>query len=149
MLAAALTLATVAGAAPEAKQRVRIDLRFDRGGLPSATFVLTPLEAGPIKRDWGRHYLITLPNSPRLYRSWVREGQWVFVGMHGTLVVRSRLKHFVNLDGGGAGGTWKVMDGTGQYAGVTGSGRVGIGHGTWQISGRPLIGRHEGFLALP
>ena len=72
ILAAALTLATVAGAGPEAtKQRVRIDLRIDQGGLVSGTFVLTPLKAGPIKRDWGRHY--RRPTFP--------DGLWVFVGM--------------------------------------------------------------------
>ena len=44
-------------------------------------------------------------------------------------------------------GTWKVVRGTGEYAGITGSGRsahVGHNHGNgaWYI-------RHDGFLTLP
>jgi len=45
-LAAAVTLTSVAAAGPDvAKQRVAIDMKF----YPQVTFVLTPMQAGPLK----------------------------------------------------------------------------------------------------
>ena len=47
-IAAAVTLASVAAAGPTAaKQRVAINMKIH----PQGTFVLTPLQAGPLKRD--------------------------------------------------------------------------------------------------
>ena len=49
-LAAAVTLTSVAAAGPAAaKQRVAIDMKI----YPQKTFVLTPQQAGPLKRDSG------------------------------------------------------------------------------------------------
>ena len=49
---------------------------------------------------------------------------WTFTGKRGTIVLRSQ---FTWIEAGGpyniATGTWKVVRGTGQYAGVTGGGR--------------------------
>jgi len=50
VLVAAVTLTAVAAAGPDpAKQRVAIDMKL----WPQKTYVLTPLEAGPLKRDTG------------------------------------------------------------------------------------------------
>jgi len=65
---------------------------------------------------------------------------------HGTLVARNRIE-WVDLPDGWAvfTGTWKVLRGTGAYAGVSGGGR---GAGTAPAQG---IGKSqfEGFLILP
>jgi hypothetical protein len=65
-------------------------------------------------------------------------------GSRGSLVFRSRLE---DVDAGNryhvGVGTWKVVRGSGQYARVTGGGRIGnmwrVGPGTWSE-------RREGFL---
>jgi hypothetical protein len=146
-LAAAVTLTSVASAGPHAaKQRVAIDLK---------TFVLTPLQAGPLKRDSGtiRHNFLSI--TPR---DVMRDGQKVTIydggvatltGRLGTLTIRDRTE-WVHLerDGNGDGendtiaiGTWKVVRGTGQYAGIAGKGRSGhVGLGS------PWYARYEGVL---
>jgi hypothetical protein len=49
-LAAAVTLTAVAAAGPAvAKQRVALNMKI----YPQGTFVLTPLQTGPLKRDSG------------------------------------------------------------------------------------------------
>ena len=51
VLAAAVTLTSVASAGPAAaKQRVAIDMKI----APKQTFVFTPLQSGALKRDSGR-----------------------------------------------------------------------------------------------
>ena len=51
VLAAAVTLASVAAAGPDAaKQRVVINMKIH----PQGTFVLTPLQAGPLEGDSGK-----------------------------------------------------------------------------------------------
>ena len=88
----------------------------------------------------------------------MRDGQKVTIydggvatltGKRGTLTIRDR-NEWVHLerDGNGDGendgiaiGTWKVVRGTGQYAGIVGKGRsahVGLGS--------PWYARYEGFL---
>jgi hypothetical protein len=154
-LAAAVTLTAVAAAGPDAaKQRVAIDMKL----YPQQTFVLTPLQAGPLKRDTGKisHTLLSI-----LGRAVMRDGQQVTIynggvitltGKLGTLTIRDRTE-WVGLgrDGNGDGevdsiaiGTWKVVRGTGQYAGIVGKGRNGhIGLGS------PWYARYEGLLTAP
>jgi hypothetical protein len=151
-LAAAVMLTSVASAGPHAaKQRVAIDLKL----WPQKTFVLTPLQAGPLKRDSGtiRHNFLSI--TPR---DVMRDGQKVTIydggvatltGRLGTLTIRDRTE-WVHLerDGNGDGendtiaiGTWKVVRGTGQYAGIAGKGRSGhVGLGS------PWYARYEGVL---
>jgi hypothetical protein len=152
-LAAAVTLASVAAAGPNAaKQRVSIDLKL----WPQKTFVFTPLLAGPLKADSGTisHNFLSVPG-----RNVVRDGQKVTIydgsvatltGKRGTLTIRGRndwvhLERDENGDGQAdaiAIGTWKVVRGTGQYAGITGKGRNGhIGLGS------PWYARYEGMLS--
>jgi hypothetical protein len=155
VLVAAVTLTAVAAAGPEpAKQRVAIDMKL----WPQKTFVLTPLQAGPLKRDRGtiRHDLLSISGHEVM-----RDGQRVTIynggritltGKLGTLTIRDR-NEWVDLarDGNGDGEndgiavtTWKVVRGTGQYAGIVGKGRgahVGLGS--------PWYARYEGFLTSP
>ena len=135
-LATAVTVTSVAAAGPNvAKQRVAIDLKL----WPQKTFVFTPLQAGPLKRDSGTisHTLLSITG-----RDVMRDGQKVTIfdggvvtltGRRGTLTIRDR-NEWVHLerDGNGDGqndaiaiGTWRVVRGTGQYAGIVGKGRSG------------------------
>jgi hypothetical protein len=144
VLAAAITLASVAAAGPAAtKQRIAIETRI----LPQGTFALTLLQAGAVK-----------PDSGTVYGNWrglrgrkvMRAGQevtvynalWTLTGKLGTLTIRERTEWVgVGYDDGVALGTWKVVRGTGQYAGLTGAG--GSGHAGL---GTPWYARYEGFL---
>jgi hypothetical protein len=155
VVAAAVTLTSVAAAGPDAaKQRVAIDMKI----YPQGTFVLTPLQAGPLKRDSGTisHNFLSI-----LGRDVMRDGQKVTIydggvatltGKRGTLTIRDRTE-WVHLerDGNGDGqldaiaiGTWKVMRGTAQYAGIAGKGRNGHAG-----LGSPWYARYEGVLSLP
>jgi hypothetical protein len=154
-LATAVTLTSVAAAGPAAaKQRVAIDMKF----YPQVTFVLTPLQAGPLKRDTGK---ISESLTSVRGHDVMRDGQRITIydggvvtltGKLGTLTIRDR-NEWVDLarDGNGDGendgigmGTWKVTRGTGQYAGIVGKGRnahIGLGN--------PWYARYEGFLSVP
>jgi hypothetical protein len=150
---AAVTLTAAAAARPEAgKQRVAITVT-----MLSAKGVLTPLSEGALERDLG-----TFGGdwASRPGRTAIRDGQevdlytvvWTFTGKRGNLVFRERsewvdLGQDLNHDGqedGIAIGTWKVVRGTGPYAGITGGGRsahLGLG--------RQWNQRYEGFLTRP
>jgi len=151
LAAATVTLTSVAAAGPDAaKQRVAITIN----DLPEGEFVLTPLQAGALKRDSGTASLVYGPS-----RVVIREGQKVaifgaathtFEGKRGSLTIRER-SEWVDVDPGpgynAATGTWKVMRGTGEYAGITGGGRSvhvarDVHPGLWKA-------RQEGFLTLP
>ena len=153
--AAAVILTSAAAAGHSAtKQRVAINMKI----LPQSTFVLTPLRGGTLKRDSG-----TVSGNWRSLagRDVMRQGQkvtifsggvWTLSGKRGTLTIRERNEWVdtgsdVNrdrFDDGVALGAWKVVRGTGDYAGLTGnggSGHVGLGN-VWTA-------RFEGFLATP
>ena len=154
-LVAAVTLTSVAAARPDAaKQRVVVNMKI----YPQKTFALTPLQAGPLKRDSGTisSNWLSIPG-----RKVMRDGQEVTIydgavtrltGKRGTLTIRDR-NEWVDLgvDGNGDGevdaigiGTWKVVRGTGQYAGIVGKGRNGhLGLGS------PWYARYEGLLSRP
>ena len=158
-LAAAVTLTTVAAAGSAApKQRVAMDMKICSPGKSQGTFVVTPLQAGPLKRDSG-----TIDSNwlSIIGRDVMRDGQKVTIyvgavtaltGKRGTLTIRDR-NEWVDLgrDGNGDGendgiafSTWKVVRGTGQYAAVVGKGRGGHAG-----LGCPWYARYEGFLTLP
>ncbi len=148
-LAVAVTLASVAAAGPAAtKQRVAINMKI----YPQKTFVLTPLQAGPLEGDSGTisSNWTSIPG-----RKVMRDGQEVTIyngavttltGKRGTLTIRDR-NEWVAVELGEdavAIGTWRVVRGTGQYAGIVGKGRnahAGLGS--------PWYARYEGFLTLP
>ena len=121
--AIAATLAAVAAAGPHAaKQRVEIQVK------DGAPVVLTPLTSGAIKPDAG-----TATFCCWTQRSIMRDGQaidinnpqWTLTLKHGTLVGRNQIG-FVDIPDGLAvfTGTWKVIRGTGVYAGLSGGGRL-------------------------
>jgi hypothetical protein len=149
-LAAAFILASVAAAGPDAaKQRVSITFPAAKAS-PVSPFVLTPLQAGPIKKDSGTATAVWGPG-----RDVMREGQKISITedvdtlktKRGSLVIRSRTEWVDAGNGYSAGiGTWKVTNGTGQYAGVTGGGRSG---GVYIDRGPTYSGQSEGFLTLP
>lgn len=145
VLAAAVALTSVAAAGPAAtKQRVQIDMKIH----PKKTFALATLQSGALKRDSGTH---ACPGDPDDLGTVQRDGQevfrwecraWTFTGKRGTLVLRSQ---FAWIEAGGpyniATGTWKVVRGTGQYAGITGRGRSA------QVGGPSgWVARYQGFL---
>ena len=148
-LVAAVTLTSVAVAGPDAaKQRVAITSQAAKTTQVSP-FVLTPLQAGALKPDSG---VLTAPFSPE--RVVMREGQRVSIydgvgtykGKLGSFVIRNR-SEWVDAGNGYhvASDTWKIVRGTGQYAGVTGGGRGGS---VWLERG-PWSSHVEGFLNLP
>jgi hypothetical protein len=152
VLAAAVTLTSVASAGPAAaKQRVAINAKI----LPAGTFVLTPLRAGALKRDSGT-FNGNWQTAPG--RKVIRNGQevgtytntWTLTGKRGTLTIRERIEWVdIGSDANGDGaqdevatGTWNVVRGTGAYARIAGGG--GSGHAGL---GSPWNGRFEGFLS--
>ena len=158
-LAAAVTLTSVAAAGSDAaKQRVAIDMKLCWPGASEKTFLLTPLQAGPLKRDSGTISFnwLGIFGTPVM-----RDGQEVTIyngsvatltGKRGTLTIRGRNEWVdVGQDGNGDGeqdsvaiSTWKVVRGTGQYAGIVGKGRGGHAG-----LGCPWYARYEGFLTHP
>jgi hypothetical protein len=150
-LVAAVTLTSVAAAGPGvAKQRVAISIKNPEGG----TFVLTPLQAGTLKRDSGT-VRVVFNEEPTV----TREGQNVTVyrnsytlqGKRGSISIRERSEWVsvstekapgTDYTPGVGMGTWKVVNGTGAYAKVTGGGRSGHqGHPEWLVL-------QEGFLRV-
>jgi hypothetical protein len=139
--AIAATLAAVAAAGPQAaKQRVEIQVK------DGAPFVLTPLTPGAIKPDTG-----TATFCCWTMRTTMRDGQaidignprWTLVGKLGTIVGQNQIG-FVDIPDGLAvfTGTWKVIRGTGVYAGLSGGGRVaGV-----QFANGTAKAQFEGFL---
>ena len=153
VLAAAVTLTSVASAVPKAaKQRVAINMKV----IPESTFVLIPLQPGALKRDSG---------SIRGSSNWMqtgcptvlREGQkvwtcspvtWTLSGKRGTLTIREK-NEWVDPGNDKSGchiafGTWKVVRGTGQYAGIAGGGRSAN-----EAHCNEWYARQEGFVSVP
>ena len=146
-LVCALTITGVTGATATAKkQRVVINMK-ERPGVGS--FTLIPMTQGPLVGDAGKYTWITTSKSKG-----EQDGQEfervvatvTYEGKQGTFVV----KEVDTLVAVGIGqrvstGTWKIVRGTGVYAGVTGSGRLAAALGI--VSPDPW--RYEGFLTTP
>jgi hypothetical protein len=143
-LAVAVTLTSVAAAGPSAaKQRVAITNR----DLPDGKFLLTPLQDGALTRDAGTSHVDF--TDPQVV---MREGQRVEIyrttftlkGKRGSLTIRERIEWVYAGNPYVGTGTWKVVRGTGAYAGIAGGGRTasaGLNHGNgaWYV-------HQEGFL---
>ncbi len=152
-LVAALTLTSVAAAGPDAaKQRVAISMK----DLANGTFVLTPLQAGTLKRDSGT-VRVVFRDEPAVMRKgqkvMIYRNTYTFKGKRGSISIRER-NEWVDVSNENAPGfdfrpgvgigTWKVVGGTGRYARIAGGGRsahAGMG-AQW-------LARQEGFLTLP
>jgi hypothetical protein len=160
LLAALVALAAVAltsGAEPEqdaAKQRVaKQRVAIVSGGVESTSgageFVLTPLEAGALKRDSGTttsvwSERIVMRDGQRIA---IDQGVETFEGRRGTLRTRFRIE-WVEAGNGYhvATSTWKLVRGTGQYAQIAGGGRGGVMWRDLERGPGPWSGRSEGFL---
>jgi hypothetical protein len=146
LAAIAATLAAVAAAGPAAtKQLVTIRVKDLASG--SSSFVLTPSSPGAIKPDSG-----TASFCCWTQRSTVRNGQSVDInnpqmtltGKLGTIVARNVIG-FVDIPDSWSvfTGTWKVIRGTGAYAGLAGGGG---GAGVMLADGKTKA-QFEGYLA--
>jgi hypothetical protein len=122
-IAAALVVAVAQGGGMATKQRVVIDGN-------EASFTLTPASIGrPLERDSGSVGFCCWTD-----HTVVRDGQsaditdgptMTLTGKMGTLVARNHME-WLDIEGGYEifTGTWRVVRGTGAYAGATGGGRV-------------------------
>jgi hypothetical protein len=146
-LAAAVTVVSVATAGPEAaKQRVAINVKFHE-----STFVLSPFQAGALKRDSGTATELTDDTCRKVIRDGQQAdvcsgGRWTLTGKRGTLTIRT-LAEWVDPGSGECGvafGTWKVVRGTGQYARIIGGGRS-----AYDAHCQKWYARHEGFVTVP
>ena len=152
-LAAAVTLTSIAAAGPDAaKQRVAISMK----DLDHGTFVLTPLQVGPLKRDSGTVSLVE-SDEPVVMRNGQTVGifrnMYSFKGKRGSFTVRERME-FVEVSNekapgsefrpGVGMGTWKFAGGTGRYARIAGGGRSAMA-GLWPR----WLARQEGYVTLP
>jgi hypothetical protein len=112
--------------------------------------VLTPLETGAIKPDSGK-WIAGATTDNVVMRGGQEvstyEGPSTLKGKRGSLVIRTR-SEWVEAGNGYhvATDTWKVVRGTGQYAGVTGGGQGGS---VWLERTDDWSSQFEGFLTFP
>jgi hypothetical protein len=126
VLVVAATVVTGAASAGHTVALQRIAISFPKGSTDA--FVLTPLAAGPIKRDSGSSSACCWTQ-----RFFQRDGQAIevdnplhtFVGKRGTFTWRAQVS-FLNAGHGyyAMDGTWKIVRGTGAYKHLTGHGRL-------------------------
>jgi hypothetical protein len=124
-------------------------------GLANGTFVLTPLQAGTLKRDSGT-VTVVFSDEPAVMRNgqkvMIYRNAYSFKGKRGNLTIRER-NEWVDVSNENAPGfdfrpgvgigTWKVVGGTGRYARISGGGRSGHAG-----MGAQWLARQEGFLTL-
>ncbi len=149
-VAVAVTLTSVAVAGSDvAKQRVTMTTQGS-GGTYRSPMVLAPRQAGTLERESGTLTASSLDSD----RVVMRHGQRVeihtapatFKGKRGSFVIGARTEYVDAGNGYHIGtGTWKIVRGTGKYAGMTGGGRTGH---VWLESG-PWSSHYEGILTLP
>ncbi len=121
LAATAAILAAVAAAGPvAAKQHVAIQVK------DGTSFVLTPLTRGAIKPDSGGAQFCcwterdTMQNGQPVA---INNPQMTLIGKQGTIVARNEIG-WIDVPNGLSlfTGTWKVVRGTGVYAGLAGGG---------------------------
>jgi hypothetical protein len=133
----ALSIGASAGAVG-GKQRVVIQWKGASG------FVLTPLTSGKLKDDTGTATFCCWKSRVVIrdgLRVEIGDPKMTLVGQRGTLVASNRME-FLDIRGGYSvfTGAWKVIRGTGDYAQLSGTGRVAgivLPNGTtkWQREG--------------
>jgi hypothetical protein len=125
LVAAVAAVAAAAAAAPvSGKQRIQIESK----GSNTESFVLSPRTTGSIQPDkgeityccWTTRHVVSAGETLV-----VNDPHVTLTGANGTLRLRNRIV-WVGLPDGWStfSGTWKVVGGTGTYAGLTGRGRV-------------------------
>jgi hypothetical protein len=136
-LAASVALTSIAGAAPEAAKKQRVAMMTGAGKTTLVSgFALIPLQSGPLEADSGK----------MTSKSHDGADPVTVTGQKGTLVVRYTQK-WTDVGGGFSvsSGTWKVLRGTGQYAGATGG---GTDIAVWNAATDDWSERAEGVLTL-
>jgi hypothetical protein len=139
-LIAAAAIATSADAGSTlAKQRVAVQ-------HIGTSFVLTPLTPGAVKPDTGPSSFCCWTERPTTRDGEaieINDPQMTLTGKRGTLVARNGIG-YVDISNGWSifTGTWKVIRGTGQYAGLAGG---GLGAGISTPNGA-IKARFEGLL---
>jgi hypothetical protein len=125
LLAAVAVVAAAAAAAPASgKQRIQIESK----GSNTESFLLVPRTTGSIQPDkgeityccWTTRHVVSAGETLD-----VNDPHVTLTGANGTLRLRNRIT-WVALPQGWLifTGNWKVVGGTGAYAGLTGRGRV-------------------------
>jgi hypothetical protein len=141
-LAAVLALAPAAGGASSASRQLVVIA--SKAGVDR--FTLTPLGAKGLEPDAGTVDYCCMTSS-YVTRDGdgvrINEPRETFTGKHGTFVLRVRIEWHDAGNGYTVGlTTWKVVKGTGAYAGLTGGGR---GAATWLPRG-PVSFRAVGYV---
>ena len=143
---AGVILVSAGSAGPNAaKQRIAIveSASVDSGG----TFELIPITRGPLKHDTGGVTLSATASQTQVLRGGLRVTPVIAVSTMtsklGTFKLTQKIDGFEVSEGYSSDrGTWSIRAGTGVYAGVTGSGRLGV---VGLSTGQELI-RQEGFI---
>jgi hypothetical protein len=150
---AALASPVVAAGTADAtgkKQRIAIEERFNALGS-TGSWRVTPLTPGRLDRDSGSlSYTGNITGTAMRNGARVNliRGRHTLTGRGGTVTVSHRVESAdVRLGSGYSAdvGTWKVVGGTGSYAGLTGGGRlaaVAMPNGT-------VFVRQEGWVVAP
>lgn len=132
------------GATSARKQRIAIDWVTNKNG--TGTFKLSPLTPGPLEADEGTVAYggfgggTTLRNGMKV---WSEVAGRNLEGRQGTFGLRVRLDEDEMQNGVKLQvGTWKIVDGTGAYSGVSGGGRY---VSVRMPNGRQLV-RQEGWI---
>jgi hypothetical protein len=143
----AIALGASAAAEPVAAKERATGQRIEIQSNADGSFLLIPLTSGSIRRDTGAAAFCCWTMT-RITRDGqaidINDPQMTLTGKRGTLVVRNRIG-FIDIPDGWAvfTGTWKVIRGTGDYAGVSGGGR---GAGVAPPNGRAKA-TFDGFLS--
>ena len=146
---ALLVSATASGVTDAKKQRIAIEVKQPLTA-PKGKFVLDALTPGLLKIDTGSMTFTSGPtpvfsgrivNGQRVDRF---RGATTLTSSLGTVALRLQVD-FVSAGSGYqvGSGTWSVVSGTGQYAGLTGGGRSALVN---PASGRFGFARYEGFV---
>jgi hypothetical protein len=142
----AVATSLAAGAPMASKQRIAIEVKSNVL-TGNGTFTLIPLTAGPVRRDSGR-VVGGGDIKPSVIR---RTGQRITIvlgtdelrGKHGILQLTQRIE---SADAGSSfsadTGSWVVNGGSGEYAALSGGGRLA---GVGAPDGR-IVYRQEGYL---
>jgi hypothetical protein len=139
--AVAIVVVSTAAGSP-ARQRITITAKDGVGG-----FVLAPRSEGALKRDsgsvewccWSRKYVTRNGQTAE-----INDPLAVLTGAHGKLVVRFRIEWLDAGLGYTVGtSTWKLVRGTGRYAGLAGGGRAAQ---VWIPHDVPASFRADGFV---
>jgi hypothetical protein len=154
LLLAGLGVLPLASAAPTTKQRMAFDVTLPLDS-DSGRFELSPMTPGAIAHDSGATHFTSGPTP--IFMGRLVHGQLIdrfqavekLVGANGDLTVRITVD-FASAGNGYQNGrsTWRIVEGTGAYAGLRGGGRGALVRPPTP-PGQYGFARHEGFVSEP